>query len=72
MPEERAIVYRIRIAETLASRWDSWFDGLTISREPAGGTLIRGVVADQSALHGALARIRDLGLTLVSVEREEG
>ena len=71
MPEDRAVEYRIRVAETLASRWDGWFDGLAVSRETAGGTLISGRVADQSALHGLLSRVRDLGLTLVLVERIE-
>ena len=61
--------YEIRIAEELDSRWANWFDHLEIVVE-SDGTLLRGVIQDQPALYGVLDRIRDLGLTLISVERK--
>ncbi len=63
----QAVIYRIKIQERLDAEWRGWFDGLTIIPEYGGGTLITGPVRDQSALHGLLKRVRDLGLTLVSV-----
>lgn len=59
--------YEIRVAGHLASRWAEWFDGLTITLEANGETLLAGQVADQAALHGLLKKVRDLGLPLVSV-----
>jgi len=53
----------------LDSRWSSWFDGLELTSDPAGQTTITGPVADQAALHGLLAKIRDLRLPLLSVRR---
>jgi hypothetical protein len=65
--------YEITIQGRLDERWDTWFDGMTLSADPVGTTLLRGYVVDQAALHGLLARLRDLGLPLVSVRRvEEG
>ncbi len=61
--------YEIRLAGHLDARWATWFDGLTVTREPEGTTVISGPVADQAALHGLLGRVRDLGLPLVSVTR---
>lgn len=61
--------YEIRIQGHLDTRWAAWFDGLTLSNEPDGTTLVSGPVADQAALHGLLQRVRDTGLPLVSVER---
>ena len=61
--------YEIRLTGRLAARWSEWFDGLTVSHEGDGTTLISGPVADQAALHGLLQRVRDLGLPLVSVTR---
>ena len=63
--------YEIRLTGHLDARWAAWFDGLTVSREGDGTTLISGPVADQAALHGLLQRVRDLGLPLVSVTRDE-
>ena len=57
----------IQLKGHLDARWSDWLDGLTISHETKGTTLLAGPVADQSALHGVLAKIRDLGLPLVSV-----
>jgi hypothetical protein len=59
--------YEIRIKGHLDDRWGAWFDGLTLTREDTGTTLLTGSVVDQAALHGLLRRVRDLGLPLVSV-----
>jgi hypothetical protein len=59
--------YEIRIRGHLAPRWEPWFDGLTLTQEPDGTTVIRGEVADQAALHGLIQKVRDIGLPLVSV-----
>jgi hypothetical protein len=61
--------YEIRLTGRLDARWATWFDGFTVDHEGDGITLIRGLVADQAALHGLLQRVRDLGLPLVSVAR---
>jgi len=61
--------YEIRLTGRLDARWAAWFDGLTVSRDPDGTTVISGSIADQAALHGVLQRVRDLGLPLVSVTR---
>jgi hypothetical protein len=59
--------YEIRIKGHLANRWADWFEGMTITREDNGETLLIGTVIDQAALHGLLRKVRDLGLPLVSV-----
>ena len=59
--------YEIRVRGVLASRWAAWFDGMSLTAEAGGITVIRGPVADQAALHGLLARVRDVGLTLISL-----
>ena len=63
--------YEIRVKGHLAGRWAAWFDGLTLTREGDGTTLLEGPVVDQAALHGLLTKVRDTGLPLVSVERVE-
>jgi hypothetical protein len=60
--------YEIRVAGVLDGRWAAWFDGLQISGQ-GEETVICGLLADQPALHGLLAKIRDLGLGLISVRR---
>jgi hypothetical protein len=64
-------LYEIRIKGHLDNRWADWFDGLTITREENGDTLLTGPVIDQAALHGLLRKVRDLGLPLVAVIRVE-
>jgi len=64
-------VYQIRVKGVLDSKWSDWFYGLTITPQANGETLLTGAVADQSALHGLLIKVRDLGLPLVSVNRIE-
>ncbi len=59
--------YEIRLRGHLDSRWEAWFDGLSLSNESDGTTIIGGPVVDQAALHGLLQKVRDLGLPLVSV-----
>jgi hypothetical protein len=63
--------YEIRLKGHLDSRWAAWFDGLSLTNESDGTTIICGPVVDQSALHGLLQKVRDLGLPLVSVTQVE-
>jgi len=60
-------VYQIRIKGHLSDQWVDWFEGLTITLEEDGDTLLTGSVVDQAALFGLLRRVRDLGLPLVSI-----
>jgi len=60
-------LYEIRLKGQLNDRWADWFEGLTITLEEGGDTLLTGQVIDQAALHGLLRKVRDLGMTLVSV-----
>lgn len=60
--------YQIRVKERLDQSWAAWFDNMNLTFEH-GGTTISGAVADQAALHGLLAKVRDLGLTLMDVRR---
>jgi hypothetical protein len=63
--------YELRVHGVLDARWSAWFEGLEVSSDQAGQTLIAGPVTDQAALHGLLTKIRDLGLPLVSVRRTD-
>jgi hypothetical protein len=62
-------VYQVRVKGTFDERWSEWFGGLTITPQAGNEILLMGTVTDQIALHGLLARIRDLGLPLLSVRR---
>jgi len=68
---DRPSVYWIRVKGSLDHKWSDWFDGLTVGQQADGVTLLAGPVADQATLHGLLAKIRDLGLPLLSVKRIE-
>ena len=61
------MIYQIRVKGHLDSQWTDWFGGLTVTLEDNGEMLLTGPVIDQAALHGLLKKVRDLGLTLVSV-----
>ena len=65
------MVYQIRIKGHLGCEWTDWFEGLTITLEEDGDTLLTGPVIDQAALHGLLKKVRDLGMPLVSVSPVE-
>ena len=66
---DQSKVYEIRIRGHLDSQWSDWFSGMTINPEINGDTLIIGPITDQSALHGLLRKVRDLGMPLLSVNR---
>ena len=61
------IIYQIRIKGHLDDQWADWFEGLSVTLEEDGNTLLTGQVIDQAALHGLLKKVRDLGMPLVSV-----
>jgi hypothetical protein len=65
-PDQPA-VYQIKIKGHLGHEWTGWFEGLTVTLDEDGNTLLTGPVVDQAALHGLLKKVRDLGLSLVSV-----
>jgi hypothetical protein len=64
-------VYAIRVIGYVDARWSEWFDGLTISSDQSGETMISGEIADQAALHGTLNKIRNLNLELVSLTKTD-
>jgi hypothetical protein len=68
-PAGRPARYEIRVRGVLDRHWSGWFDGLQVSSDAPGQTVIAGPVADQAALHGLLAKVRDLGLPLLSVRQ---
>jgi hypothetical protein len=68
-PRAPGVHYEISVEGGLDERWSAWFDGLSVTSDEPGRSTISGVVDDQSALHGLLGKIRDLGLTLISVRR---
>ena len=61
--------YEIRLEGRLHSRWAAWFDGMSLTHESDGTTVLSGSVIDQAALHGLLHKVRDAGLPLISVAR---
>ena len=62
-------VYEIRVKGHLDGRWSEWFDGLAIANLQNGEAMLSGEIVDQSALHGVLAKVRDLGLPLMAVSK---
>ena len=68
---DQPMVYQIRIQGHLDSQWTDWFDGLIVTLEANGDTLLTGAVVDQAALHGLLKKVRDLGMPLISAIRLE-
>ena len=67
MSEIKNQTYEIRLKEQIDESWSEWFDGFVFTHESDGTTTLTGGIIDQAALHGLLKRIRDLGLTLISV-----
>jgi hypothetical protein len=65
----QSLVYQIRVKGHLGYQWADWFEGLTITIEDNGDTLLTGPVVDQAALHGLIKKVRDLGMPLISVIR---
>ena len=63
------MVYQIRVTGHLGREWSDWFDGLSITLEDNGETLLSGPVIDQAALHGLLEKVRDLGMLLLSINQ---
>src|SRR5690349_7170731 len=68
---DQPVVYQIKIKGHLGLQWTDWFEGLAITLEDSGETLLTGPVVDQAALHGLLKKVRDLGMPLVSVRPVE-
>jgi hypothetical protein len=64
-------LYEIRLKGHLDGKWVAWFEGLAITLEEDGNTLLTGPVIDQAALHGLLKKVRDLGMPLVSINPVE-
>lgn len=62
-------IYEIEVGGELDTQWSEWLGDLTIYHDGAGNTLLTGTIPDQSALHGILGQIRDLGLVLVSLKQ---
>lgn len=65
------MIYQIRLKGHLGSDWTDWFEGLTITLQEDGDTLLTGPIVDQAALHRLLKKVRDLGMTLLSVNLVE-
>jgi hypothetical protein len=63
--------YEVRLSGRLDPRWSTWLDGVDVTAGANGCTVLTGYVVDQSALHGMLTRVRDIGLPLISVARVE-
>ncbi len=61
------VIYEIRVAGHLPPHWRDWFEGLAVTLQPDGTTLLSGLLVDQAALHGLLKKVRDLGLPLISI-----
>ena len=66
---QQEAIYQIRVKGHLAGHWVEWFDGLSLTNEANGEATLYGPIADQSALHGVLLKLRDLNLPVLSVNR---
>ena len=66
---DQPMVYQIRVKGHLGRQWTNWFEGLTITLEDNGDTILTGPVVDQAALHGLIRKVRDLGMPLISAIR---
>lgn len=71
LSRDRPAVYVLRVVGALDAHWAAWFAGLTMTVAAGGTTTLAGTLVDQAALHGVLRKIRDLDLTLLSVERQD-
>lgn len=66
-------IYQVKIEGYLGSQWVDWFDGMSITHEEENITVLTGAIVDQSALYGLLKKLRNLGMTLISLQRlDEG
>ena len=65
------MLYEIRVKGHLDQHWSEWFNGMTVTNETNGDTVISGSVVDQAALHSLLIKVHNLNLTLISVSRIE-
>ncbi len=65
--QDKPALYQIRLKGHLGPQWNTYFEGFTFQNSENGEALLTGVITDQAALHGVLAKIRDLGLPLLSV-----
>ena len=72
MHDRAPVHYEIRVNGVLSGSWSAWFEGLQVTSDENGQTIIAGPVANQAALHGLLAKVRDLGLELLEVRRVAG
>ena len=70
--EDSPTIYQIRIKGHISQPWMAWFEGLTITLDEDGNTLLMGAMLDQAALHGILKKVRDLGMPLLSVNSVSG
>ena len=65
--EQAPVCYELRVGGHLDDYWSAWFDDLTLTHDSDGTTSLSGLVSDQAQLHGLLMKVRDLGVTLISV-----
>jgi hypothetical protein len=66
---DEQVIYQIKVKGILDEQWSDWFDGMTVKPHSHEDTTLTGLIRDQAALHGLLNKIRDLGLTLLSIRR---
>ncbi len=70
MQADDSTEYEIRVKGHLDARWSAWFDGLSLTNESDGTTVISGSLVDQAALHGVLQKLRDVGMPLISITQD--